>query len=1158
MRHHRSRRLILMFITFGSMISAAGPISDGATPIPLPAESYRSLANDGAWCWFADPRAVYHEGRRKAVYAGWVNSRGDVVIGAYDVKTGCIDTAVVHEALHKDDHANPALLVRQDGRIMVFYSKHSRPDGPMMLRISTRPEDIRHWQPAKELRLNDSDDYPAEYRRDYCYPNPCRLTDENNAVYLFWRGIDFKPCVSKSSDGGRTWETGRILILPEQTYQNRRPYVKVASNGRDRIHLAFTDGHPRNEPNNSIYYVCYRDGAFYKANGDKIGDWSSLPLKPEQCDRVYHADKGKARAWIWDIAEDEQGCPVLVYTRLPKESEHYYHYARWDGKTWQDLRIAAAGKWFPQTPVGTQEREPHYSGGIALDHRDPNVVYLSRPVKGVFEIEKWTATHGGGKWQKTAITQNSQGDNVRPFVVHHNPPAAAPNLLWMNNVKYVHYTDYQTALKMDVPFVPLSTALAATAVKRAMKQVADWQLCHPSKHPTRDWTQAAWYAGLTAWGLMADDATYLDSLSAVSERNLWRLGDRKYHADDHSVGWSYLHLYARYGDEKTIAPLRESMDWLLANPSPSSLEFGTPNCLDRWCWCDALFMSPPALTKLAAMTDDIKYLEFMNSEWWATTQYLYDPHEHLYYRDSRFFEQREKNGAKIFWSRGNGWVIAGLARVLQNMPRDFVDYPHYVRLFKEMAARIAAIQPADGLWRPSLLDPDSYPQPETSGSGFFCYALAWGINNGLLDRAVYLPAAQKAWAGLVRSVHPSGKLGYVQPIGADPRQVSAEMTEVYGVGAFLLASSQIYQLALLQDRPSIEMTVRNPIESFRAHETVEIGWRDITAKLPTLRPDQAAVFCPYENRFLVTQVVYDDRGQAQTLLFQSGWAPFENRTFYVLAGKADDPLPEIRGKAFAMHVPQRMDDFAWENDRIAYRMYGQALEWETVSSGIDVWVKSVRYPILQKWYRSGDYHQDHGEGLDYFKVGPSRGCGGLAVWHDGRMIGSRNYRTWKILANGPIRTVFELGYEPWQVGEAQVGEVKRISIDLGSNLNRFESRFTTAEEKLQVAVGLVKVGDAGEMTYNVKEGWMSYWQPPDSVKGTTGCGVVMASQNQRRFIDAAGHGIFLVAVAADQPLIYYAGAGWSKSGDFPERETWIKYVEHFACTLKHPLRIRIR
>ena len=148
----------------------------------------------------------------------------------------------------------------------------------------------------------------------------------------------------------------------------------------------------------------------------------------------------------------------------------------------------------------------------------------------------------------------------------------------------------------------------------------------------------------------------------------------------------------------------------------------------------------------------------------------------------------------MFWGRGNGWAVAGLARVLQYLPKDHPDRPRYETLFTEMAAKIAALQQPDGLWRASLLDPASYPLKETSGSGFFCFALAWGVNNGYLDRATYRPAVEKAWTALAGCVQPDGKLTHVQPIGADPKQFDPEATEVYGVGAFLLAGSEIYKL----------------------------------------------------------------------------------------------------------------------------------------------------------------------------------------------------------------------------------------------------------------------------------------------------------------------------------------------------------------------------
>jgi len=1123
-----------------------------------PGETYRSLTRNGVWCWFSDPRAVYHEGQKKATYAGWVNGFGDIVVAAYDHATGKIDTAVLHEKLEVDDHANPSILVRQDGRLLVFYSKHSKKDGPLSMRLSTLPEDIRGWERERRLLLNENSAYPSSYRRDFCYTNPYRLAAENNKIYLFWRGIDFKPCFSTSTDGGQTWETGRMLIMSEDTYPNRRPYVKYDSKGRDRIHIAFTDGHPRNEKENSIYYACYRNGSLIRADGRKIVDLNALPITPRQADVVYDATRTGVRAWIWDVAEDEKGNPVLVYSRLPAEGDHRYHYAFWDGKTWQDREVTPAGKWFPETPAGAKEPEPHYSGGIALDHANPSVVYCSRLIEDVFEIEKWTIQNKGKSWKKESVTSGSVNDNVRPFVVRNHPATGGPRLLWMNNRKYVHYTDYDAAIKTDIPLQALSPEMDPDAVVQAMTRVADWQLANPSRHETTDWTHGALFAGLTAWALMSDDSTYLKACYGFSEKNAWKPGPRIYHADDHCVGAMYQELYGLDRNPAHLKPIQERFDWILKNPSSVTLKRNQQKGMDRWWWCDALFMGPPVWTGMAVLTGDRKYLDFMNSEWWLTTDYLYDKDEHLFFRDDGYFDRREANGKKIFWSRGNGWVMGGLARVLQNMPKDYPARPQYVGLFKDMSARLAAVQPKNGLWRPSLLDPDSYPNPETSGSGFFCYALAWGINNGFLDRATYLPAVQKAWAGLVKSVHPDGKLGFVQPIGADPKHVNADQTEIYGVGAFLLAGTEVYKLALFGDALKAVASVSNPVTLFRSRETVSLDWNEVKRKLPLLNRDNVSVFDSRRNRFLVIQILNDEKGNASELLFQNDWAPNETREFWVAAKPRHFQLLESCATTFGMFVPQRKDDFAWENDRIAFRMYGKALEDETVSSGVDVWVKKVRYPIVEKWYKTGDYHADHGEGLDFFKVGPSLGCGGSAVWKDGRLFGSRNFRTAKILANGPIRTVFELGYEPWNAGGMTVNEVKRIALDLGSNLSRFESRYSLAEpsKDFEAAVGAVKIENGGEMTYNLKERWMGYWQPPDSINGSIACGVVMAKTDSLRFADQSGHGLFITPVKADRTLLYYAGAGWSESGDFPSRECWNDYVKHFAKGLNHPLRMK--
>jgi unsaturated rhamnogalacturonyl hydrolase len=352
-------------------------------------------------------------------------------------------------------------------------------------------------------------------------------------------------------------------------------------------------------------------------------------------------------------------------------------------------------------------------------------------------------------------------------------------------------------LPAATPPPPLPADLTPSTVLATMERVADWQLAHPSPHPATDWTQGAFYAGVMALAGVSHSPRYVDAMVRMGEANEWKLGPRPYDADDQCVGQTYAELSRLRHDPRMIGPMRERFDWILAHPKDGSLEFDpakNPEARDRWSWCDSLFMGPPAWTRLYAATGNRAYLDFAVEHWWRTSDYLYDPAEHLFFRDSTYFDRREANGKKIFWSRGNGWVMAGLVRVLQDLPAADPARERLVRQYREMAGAILACQQPDGLWRSSLLDPEDYPLKETSGSGFYCYALAWGVNRGLLERSRFAPAVIKAWLGLVGCVGPDGRLSHVQPIGADPRKFDGNSTEVYGVGAFLLAGSEVYRL----------------------------------------------------------------------------------------------------------------------------------------------------------------------------------------------------------------------------------------------------------------------------------------------------------------------------------------------------------------------------
>jgi rhamnogalacturonyl hydrolase YesR len=363
----------------------------------------------------------------------------------------------------------------------------------------------------------------------------------------------------------------------------------------------------------------------------------------------------------------------------------------------------------------------------------------------------------------------------------------------------------------------LAPALASSADSHARRdtlkiaaKVANWQLArmdaaHISSfnEETRDpksWEQGAFWVGMTRLADVSGEKRFREAILAMGRANQWQPGPRIYHADDHVIGQAYLWAATHGAGPEAIAPLKSVFDSILAKPAIVHLSFyippsgyGDTACLQRWCWCDALFMSPPAWLELGKQTGERRYVDFALAEFWSTTAFLFDPAESLYFRDSRFFERRDEKGRKLFWSRGNGWVFAGLANMLEALPVDHPDRPGIEKLFREMAEKLKSIQKPDGYWAPSLLGPENSPA-ESSGTGFYVYGLAWGVKHKLLDAAEYRPAVDKGWAALKRAVAKDGKLGWVQQVSDRPENVTETDTQFYGVGAFLLAASAVASL----------------------------------------------------------------------------------------------------------------------------------------------------------------------------------------------------------------------------------------------------------------------------------------------------------------------------------------------------------------------------
>jgi hypothetical protein len=423
------RQLLVGAAVTAAGIPAAGAgraladVAAGPAPLAVPA---LQVAGSGAWCWFGDPRAVHFEGTYKRTYIGYLTSTGDVRVARYDHTSGTWATAAVDTGFQIDDHNNPSIIIRPDRRIVVFWSSHA--GGAMYYRRSAHAEDISAWEPIKTVPVNVSGS------AGYTYPNCLQLPAEGNKLYLFWRGGNANPTFATTTGADR-WSPARNLIL----VPGQRPYLKVASNGTDTIHFAFTEAHPRNV-RTSIYYMYYRNGNLYRADNSLIGPLGT-PVTPDSTMKVYNSTGNTyGKAWIHDVAVGVDGRPVLVYATFPTDTDHRYRYARWTGSGWYDRQLTTAGD-----SIAEDGGEPNYSGGITLDPDDPRVVLMSRQVNGVHEIQRWTTTDGGVSWHSEAITTGSTEPNVRPVSPRGLPSAGRLGVVWMAG-RYPNYQRFQTRI----------------------------------------------------------------------------------------------------------------------------------------------------------------------------------------------------------------------------------------------------------------------------------------------------------------------------------------------------------------------------------------------------------------------------------------------------------------------------------------------------------------------------------------------------------------------------------------------------------------------------------------------------------------------------------------------------------------------------------------
>lgn len=667
-------------------------------------------------------------------------------------------------------------------------------------------------------------------------------------------------------------------------------------------------------------------------------------------------------------------------------------------------------------------------------------------------------------------------------------------------------------------------------VLTALDYVAAAQIADLMRHPlplstggaidsaSSNWVAATFYVGAARLARVSPNPQTLRFLTATAEHYNYamrgaRSGTTMLNADDVAIGDLYQELYARRRQEGTLLPLQQRLDYMV----PHLARAQETEAL-VWWWCDALFMAPPVLARMSALTGDPKYLLAMDKEWRRTAARLWDPKQQLFFRDARFIDRKD-GGAPVFWSRGNGWVLAGLARTIEAMPADFAGRAYYTDIFVKLATRIGALQQADGLWRSSLLDPKGFPEAETSGSSLLLYGLGWGVNHGLLPRAQFLPKVTRGWAALNRQVLPNGLLGAVQKTGDQPVPTLPGDVGLYGTGGYLLAGLEVAQLG-------------QPVRSLPEQQPARDDSAVILATTPQ-PPVPATVVGEAEVRRRAVEM------QAVRALAYDPQALGRPSTVEPLAPPTGD---DAKPRAIAHFAPERLDDILWENDRVALRIYGPALQAKEPpsGSGIDIWAKRVRWPFMQRQLKFPNYHVDRGEGLDFYDVGGSRGAGAIGIWHADKLWTSRNWASHRIVASGGDTAKFEVDYKPWPVDVVRrVSEHRSFTLPMGSNFTRMVSTLTSdTAEPLVVGIGIAKKRGGQRVIRDAKSGRLTVHEAGDPGHGAMSITVAADPKQVRGFAEDAENYLLLVNAVPGTPFAYYTGYGWDRGLDIRNAADW--------------------
>lgn len=709
------------------------------------------------------------------------------------------------------------------------------------------------------------------------------------------------------------------------------------------------------------------------------------------------------------------------------------------------------------------------------------------------------------------------------------------------------------------------------------------------------WDDAVYHTGNMEAYRLTGKAQWLEFSDRWARHNKWsgaRCGNKRmwvnnyqtYGEDNHHVLFAdWQACFQTYLDLNEMTPAAHKM--ARAN---DVIGFQTQlTQQDFWWWSDALYMAMPVFAKLYRQTGNAAYLAAMNRNFLWTDSLLFDADDHLYYRDAKYVypAHRTEQGKKDFWARGNGWVMAALAKVMQDVPDTHPYYNTYKNRLQQMAAAAVKCQQKAGYWTRSMLDAKQVEGCETSGTALICYALLWGINHGILDAATYDNAAQQAWQYLsTTAMQADGSVGYVQPIGESAvkgQKLTAENTSNFGTGAFLLAACEKVRYDAQRQAKADELlvTIANDEDAFR-QEVVELDAKTIFNHFD-IEGGRLVRVVNALHQEVPYQLTYDGK-----LLIEVALRPCGTATFRIVRGTPRPVVNTVYGRMY----PERVDDIAWENDRGAYRLYGPALQRTGERAfGNDVWLKNTpdlevesryyvelaNHPKIEKlrkegkeaeakaWEEKTTYHFDHGHGLDCYKVGPSLGCGAPALMVGDSIVFPYSYKEYELLDNGPLRFTVSLTYHPTTIDGQQVVEHRLLSLDKGSNFNKQTVWYEGAVKPIDVASGVV-VHSEDVKNWSLGTNSVEYADPTDNPKGQNFqiyVGVYFPTGDcETKYVESKGPGIeghalcIKRGLAPGEKLTYYWGSAWSKY-DIRNQQAWRQHIADRLREQQWPLEV---